>query len=94
MQHIRDAPAHNDSDESTEYEYYDDSSSEAHSDDSDDEGTGYCEGCNRIFVDKASLYQHLVDSAKHNWCFACSRDFATPGGLENVSITAYLGRLK
>lgn len=68
---------------STEYDY-DDSSSEATSD--DDGGEGHCEGCNRMFINKASLYQHLLDSSKHNWCFACSRDFATPDALEKVRI--------
>ncbi|KZP03675.1 hypothetical protein FIBSPDRAFT_941393, partial [Athelia psychrophila] len=81
-QHLRDSSAHRDSDDgsvSSEYDYGP-SSSEASSD--DDDGEGYCEGCNRTFVNKASLYQHLLDSSKHNWCFACSRDFTTPDALE------------
>lgn len=86
LQHLRDSPLHNDSDDSPESSVYgyDESSDAETSDDDSDGGEAYCEGCERTFVSKASLYQHLLDSSKHNWCFACSRDFATPEALEKV----------
>jgi C2H2-type zinc finger len=53
--------------------------------DDDDDEEPFCVGCKRWFVDLASLYQHLATSLKHNWCFLCSRDFATPTLLDQVS---------
>jgi len=57
--------------------------SDAESDSTDDDP--YCYGCSRQFVDMAALNQHLLDSAKHNWCFECSRDFGSENALLNVS---------
>ncbi|KIY51296.1 hypothetical protein FISHEDRAFT_37623, partial [Fistulina hepatica ATCC 64428] len=48
----------------------------------EDNDDDYCESCNRTFVDKAALYQHLARSFAHNWCFICSRDFSSPRALE------------
>ncbi|KAG2107898.1 uncharacterized protein F5147DRAFT_695632 [Suillus discolor] len=55
-------------------------------DDYDDEEPPFCVGCNRWFVDLANLYQHLATSLKHNWCFLCSRDFATPTSLDQANL--------
>ncbi|KAF9032011.1 hypothetical protein BDZ89DRAFT_1037293 [Hymenopellis radicata] len=56
--------------ESEEYEPDDD--------DNDDDDDPYCESCNRMFVHKEALYQHLSASSLHNWCFICSKDFRSP----------------
>jgi hypothetical protein len=76
---MQNAAVHRSDSESDEYV----SESDDDDDDDDDEET-LCVGCNRWFVDLASLYQHLSASSKHNWCFACSRDFATPTSLDQV----------
>ncbi|KAF7977514.1 hypothetical protein HWV62_3496 [Athelia sp. TMB] len=88
-QHIRDSPAHNYSDESTEY----DDDWEVDSDDSDgsDDGTAYCEGCNRLFVDKASLYQHLIDSKSFALPSAIAHHIESGGcskGIDRHRVTA------
>ncbi|KAG8995777.1 hypothetical protein FRB93_001059 [Tulasnella sp. JGI-2019a] len=44
-----------------------------------------CDTCNRDFVSKQSLFQHLAESSRHNWCFICSRDFANERALEQHS---------
>lgn len=77
-QHMQNSAVHRSDSESDEYV------SESDDDDDDDEEP-LCVGCNRWFVDLASLYQHLSASSKHNWCFACSRDFATPTSLDQHS---------
>ncbi|KAF9556599.1 hypothetical protein CPC08DRAFT_711097 [Agrocybe pediades] len=75
--HLNSSPRHVNDDDSDEYsdqafeDYSDDSSTEASDDDEP-----YCQSCKRSFVDKIGLNQHLAYSAKHNWCFDCSRDFA------------------
>ncbi|KAG2047537.1 hypothetical protein BDR06DRAFT_963813 [Suillus hirtellus] len=65
------------------------------SDDDEDDGDGeeppFCVGCNRWFVDLASLYQHLATSLKHNWCFLCSREFATPTSLDQHAFPVHKG---
>lgn len=35
-------------------------------------------------MNREALLQHLAKSGRHNWCFVCSRDFATAHGLEQV----------
>jgi hypothetical protein len=64
-------------------------SSESDSDDDDnddvDDKEPFCAGCDRWFVSLESLYKHLAASLKHNWCFVCSRDFASPSSLQQVS---------
>ncbi|KAG1899944.1 uncharacterized protein F5891DRAFT_1035307 [Suillus fuscotomentosus] len=60
-------------------------------DDVDGEEPPFCVGCNRWFVDLANLYQHLATSLKHNWCFLCSRDFATPTSLDQHSSPVHNG---
>ncbi|KAF9476271.1 hypothetical protein BDN70DRAFT_184669 [Pholiota conissans] len=52
----------------------------AGSDDSEEEEP-YCNGCERLFVNMYALNQHLFASPKHNWCFDCSRDFASESSL-------------
>ncbi|KAF9025405.1 hypothetical protein BDZ89DRAFT_1068283 [Hymenopellis radicata] len=47
---------------------------------SDDDET-YCQLCDRSWVLKAAFYQHLRVNPAHNWCFECSKDFATPQSL-------------
>ncbi|OAX41878.1 hypothetical protein K503DRAFT_711747 [Rhizopogon vinicolor AM-OR11-026] len=53
--------------------------------DDDDDKEPFCAGCDRWFVDLASLCQHLAASLKHNWCFVCSRDFSSSDALERHS---------
>ena len=53
--------------------------------DNDIDNDPYCNGCERQFVDMVALNQHLFDSAKHNWCFDCSRDFTSESALSQVS---------
>lgn len=74
FKHTRDSPRHRFEEESD----YDSSS------DSESEGEIHCSGCNRDFVDSTALNQHRIYSPKHNWCFACSRDFSTADGLDKV----------
>lgn len=79
-QHMQNAAVHRSDSESDECAFESDDD-----DDSDDGDEPFCVGCNRWFVDLASLYQHLAASSKHNWCFVCSRDFATPTSLDQHS---------
>jgi len=76
MKHLEASPAHAVSD----------SSSDDSSDVSDDDEP-YCRGCDRWFINLDSLYQHLSESLKHNWCFICSRDFSSETALEQVRPT-------
>ena len=76
MKHLENSPIHQDST---------DNESE-HSDESDvDDEPAVCHACERSFVNRLSLYQHLAASSKHNWCFVCSRDFSTNTALDQVS---------
>ncbi|KAG2075860.1 hypothetical protein BDR04DRAFT_1090613 [Suillus decipiens] len=69
-----------DDDDDDDEEEEDDDEEEEEEDDDDDELL--CVGCNQWHIDLASLYHHLAVNSKHNWCFACSRDFATPTSLD------------
>ncbi|KAF9025404.1 hypothetical protein BDZ89DRAFT_1102270 [Hymenopellis radicata] len=68
---------HSDSDES-------DTESEE-SDDSEDDDQTHCASCKRMFVCKEALYQHLIASSAHNWCFLCSKDFQSAQALSEVA---------
>jgi len=74
QQHFNDSPKHNDSDEES---YESDSDS-----DSDGDITPYCRPCDRYFVHAEALRSHLTESEKHNWCFTCSKDFASYSALQ------------
>lgn len=62
--------------------------------DNEEEATASCPGCNRNFDNEISLNQHLIASERHNWCFVCSRDFATERGLEQVLVPCLLSSAK
>ncbi|KAG1748897.1 uncharacterized protein EDB91DRAFT_1235465 [Suillus paluster] len=63
-QHLQNAAVHR-SDSEDEYEYAFESDDDDDSDDDDEEP--FCGGCDRWFVDLASLYKHLAASSKHNY---------------------------
>ena len=76
LKHLENAPVHR---------TYSNSNHHSHHAKEQVEST-YCSGCNRSFVDRASLFQHLATSSRHNWCFPCSRDFISPNALDQVRI--------
>lgn len=76
MQHLDNSPAHQ----------YDNDDSDDDENHSDEDEQPHCDTCARSFVDTPSLYQHLAASPKHNWCFACSRDFSSAAALDQVSV--------
>ncbi|THV08404.1 hypothetical protein K435DRAFT_824909 [Dendrothele bispora CBS 962.96] len=82
-QHLRDSPLHNVTTAVFEDDSEDDSEEDSEKDEDEDsnEDDAYCKSCNRIFVDRQALYQHLRDSPLHNWCFICSKDFEQPTHL-------------
>lgn len=53
----------------------------------DDDNEPFCAGCDRWFVDLASLYKHLAASLKYNRYFGCSCDFSSQSSFEQVSPT-------
>lgn len=81
QQHLDNSPVHQDSD--ADHSYNSSSGYDYESSDSGEEDeTTFCKSCHRSFVNKLSLYRHLAQSSKHNWCFVCSRDFATESALD------------
>ncbi|TFK75427.1 hypothetical protein BDN72DRAFT_892375 [Pluteus cervinus] len=54
----------------------------------EDDVEPYCLSCNRRFNDTMSLYLHLANNSRHNWCFICSRDFSSPSALAQHSASA------
>ncbi|KAK7470472.1 hypothetical protein VKT23_001898 [Stygiomarasmius scandens] len=83
QQHLDNAPIHqseSDNSDNSDYEWDDDTDSDADSDLDSDTDT-YCRTCDRSFIHREALYQHLSASAIHNWCFVCSRDFEHPVDL-------------
>ncbi|KZP12053.1 hypothetical protein FIBSPDRAFT_1050343 [Athelia psychrophila] len=80
--HLHDSPAHKGNERTISNDDRNRESSEDTSD-GDDDKPCWCKGCKRIFVDELSLYQHLIDKSKHNWCFVCSQDHATSHEVSN-----------
>ncbi len=51
-----------------------------------------CVSCKRTFVCKQALYQHLIASSAHHWCFRCWKDFSSAQSLSDVRVSTYYTR--
>jgi transcription elongation factor Elf1 len=49
----------------------------------DDYNEWTCQPCNRNFISRAAIDQHLEKSNVHDWCAACEREFPSQQALRN-----------